>query len=98
MRGYGFYGRASVLNLTGYTVSVLLGLALSSGFVWSEQVAELIWLPFGEFTGAFTSGLVSMLWMLTLGRLRVARQEAEVLKVERRKSELAGIDEIVGLP
>lgn len=98
VRGYGFYGRASVLNLAGYTVSVLLGLALSSGFVWSEQVAELIWLPFGEFTGAFTSGLVSMLWMLTLGRLRVARQEAEVLKVERRKSELAGIDEIVGLP
>jgi hypothetical protein len=96
VRGYGFYGRASALNVGGYILSVLTGFALCPGFVWSAQTEPFAYL--GDFSAPVASGLVAFLFTITISRIRVERQEQEVMKVERRKNELAGIDEIVGLP
>ncbi len=52
----------------------------------------------GTALAAVASGLVAFLYTVTVSRIRVERQESEVMKVERRKNELAGIDEIVDLP
>jgi len=96
VRGYGFYGRASALNVGGFILSVLTGLALCPGFVWSAQTEAFAYL--GDFSAPVASGLIAFLFTITISRIRVEHQEQEVLKVERRKNELAGIDEIVGLP
>ena len=52
----------------------------------------------GAFTAPVAAGLVAFLYTVTISRIRVQRQESEVMKVERRKNELAGIEEIVDLP
>ena len=96
VRGYGFYGRVSAINMVGFVISTLLGLALLPGFSWSSQTEAFAFM--GAITAPVAAGLVSFLYTVTISRIRVERQEAEVMKVERRKNELAGIDEIVGLP
>lgn len=96
VRGYGFYGRISTLNIIGFALSNLVGFALLPGFAWSAQTEPLAF--FGAQTSAMASGLLAFLFTATISRVRVERQETEVSKVERRKNELAGIDEIVGLP
>lgn len=96
VRGYGFYGRVSAINMVGFVISTLVGLALLPGFSWSSQTEAFAFM--GAITAPVTAGLVSFLYTVTISRIRVERQEAEVMKVERRKNELAGIDEIVGLP
>ena len=96
VRGYGFYGRVSAINMVGFVISTLLGLALLPGFRWSSQTEAFAFM--GAITAPVVAGLVSFLYTVTISRIRVERQEAEVMKVERRKNELAGIDEIVGLP
>jgi hypothetical protein len=96
VRGYGFYGRVSAINMVGFVISTLVGLALLPGFSWSPQTEAFAFM--GAITAPVAAGLVSFLYTVTISRIRVERQEAEVMKVERRKNELAGIDEIVGLP
>lgn len=96
VRGYGFYGRVSAINMVGFVISILVGLALLPGFSWSSQTEAFAFM--GAITAPLAAGLVSFLYTVTISRIRVERQEAEVMKVERRKNELAGIDEIVGLP
>jgi hypothetical protein len=96
VRGYGFYGRVSAINTVGFVFSTLVGLALLPGFIWSAQTEAFAFM--GAITAPVAAGLVAFLYTVTISRIRVERQEAEVMKVERRKNELAGIDEIVGLP
>jgi hypothetical protein len=96
VRGYGFYGRISAINTVGFVFSTLVGLALLPGFIWSAQTEAFAFM--GAITAPVAAGLVSFLYTVTISRIRVERQEAEVMKVERRKNELAGIDEIVDLP
>jgi hypothetical protein len=96
VRGYGFYGRVSAINMVGFVLSTLVGLALLPGFSWSSQTETFAFM--GAITAPLAAGVVSFLYTITISRIRVERQEAEVMKVERRKNELAGIDEIVGLP
>ena len=96
VRGYGFYGRVSAINTVGFVFSTLVGLALLPGFIWSAQTKAFAFM--GAITAPVAAGLVAFLYTVTISRIRVERQEAEVMKVERRKNELAGIDEIVGLP
>ena len=96
VRGYGFYGRVSVINIVGFVLSTVVGLALCPGFAWSAQTESFALM--GAFTAPLAAGLVSFLYTVTISRIRVERQESEVMKVERRKNELAGIDEIVDLP
>ena len=96
VRGYGFYGRVSVINIVGFVLSTVVGLALCPGFAWSAQTESFAFM--GAFTAPLAAGLVSFLYTVTISRIRVERQESEVMKVERRKNELAGIDEIVDLP
>lgn len=96
VRGYGFYGRVSAINMVGFVLSTLVGLALLPGFSWSSQTEAFAFM--GAITAPLAAGVVSFLYTVTISRIRVERQEAEVMKVERRKNELAGIDEIVGLP
>lgn len=95
VRGYGFYGRVSAINMAGFVISTLVGLALLPGFSWSSQTEAFAFM--GAITAPVVAGLVSFLYTVTISRIRVERQEVEVMKVERRKNELAGIDEIVGL-
>ena len=96
VRGYGFYGRVSAINIVGFVLSTLVGLALCPGFTWSAQTEAFAFM--GAFTAPVAAGLVAFLYTVTISRIRVERQESEVMKVERRKNELAGIDEIVDLP
>ena len=96
VRGYGFYGRVSAINIVGFVLSTLVGLALCPGFTWSAQTESFAFM--GAFTAPVAAGLVAFLYTVTISRIRVERQESEVMKVERRKNELAGIDEIVDLP
>ena len=96
VRGYGFYGRVSAINIVGFVLSTLVGLALCPGFAWSAQTEAFAFM--GAFTAPVAAGLVAFLYTVTISRIRVERQESEVMKVERRKNELAGIDEIVDLP
>jgi hypothetical protein len=96
VRGYGFYGRVSAINIVGFVFSILVGVALLPGFTWSAQTEPFAFM--GAITAPVAAGLVSFLYTITISRIRVERQEAEVMKVERRKNELAGIDEIVDLP
>jgi hypothetical protein len=96
VRGYGFYGRVSALNIVGFALSTLVGFALCPGFTWSAQTEAFAFM--GAFSAPVAAGLVAVIYTVTISRIRVDRQEQEVLKVERRKNELAGIDEIVGLP
>ena len=96
VRGYGFYGRVSAINIVGFVLSTLVGLALCPGFTWSAQTEAFAFM--GSFTAPVAAGLVAFLYTVTISRIRVERQESEVMKVERRKNELAGIDEIVDLP
>jgi len=96
VRGYGFYGRVSAINIVGFVLSTLVGLALCPGFTWSAQTEAFAFM--GAMTAPVASGLVAFLYTATISRIRVERQELEVMKVERRKNELAGIDEIVDLP
>ncbi len=96
VRGYGFYGRVSAINIVGFVLSTLVGLALCPGFTWSAQTEAFAFM--GAMTAPVASGLVAFLYTVTVSRIRVERQESEVMKVERRKNELAGIDEIVDLP
>lgn len=96
VRGYGFYGRVSVINIVGFVLSTLVGVALCPGFAWSAQTEPFAFM--GAFTAPVAAGLVAFLYTVTISRIRVERQESEVMKVERRKNELAGIDEIVDLP
>jgi hypothetical protein len=96
VRGYGFYGRVSAINTVGFVFSTLVGLALLPGFIWSAQTEAFAFM--GAITAPVAAGLVAFLYTVTISRIRVERQEAEVMKVERRKNELAGIDEIVDLP
>ncbi len=97
-RGYGFYGRFSTLNLIGVLIGSALGLALSEGFSWSAQVVDAPYNVLGPLTGVVASALFAFVWTASVGRIRVLKQETEIEKVARRKNELAGIDEIVGLP
>ena len=96
VRGYGFYGRVSAINIVGFVISILVGVALLPGFIWSAQTESFAFM--GAITAPVAAGLVSFLYTVTISRIRVERHEAEVMKVERRKNELAGIDEIVDLP
>jgi hypothetical protein len=96
VRGYGVYGRVSAINTLGFVFSMLVGVALLPGFTWSAQTEAFAFM--GAITAPVAAGLVSFLYTVTISRIRVERQEAEVMKVERRKNELAGIDEIVDLP
>jgi hypothetical protein len=98
VRAYGFYGRFSAINFTGFFLSAIAGFALSEGFVWSDQVAQYRLDFIGPLTGVLVSASIAFAWTATLGRFRVTKQELEIAKVERRKNELAGLDEIVGLP
>jgi NCS1 family nucleobase:cation symporter-1 len=93
-RDYGFYKSVNWLNLVAFVASVAIGLGFVSAedpsFAWLGYIAKNI--GAGDWAssnvGIFISLGFSALFPILFGRKRIAAQEAEVLKIEARKSDL----------
>jgi hypothetical protein len=93
-RDYGFYKAVNWLNLVAFVASIAIGLGFVSSedpsFAWLGYIAKKIgasdWAS--SNVGIFISLGFSALFPILFGRKRIAAQEAEVLKIEARKSDL----------
>ena len=93
-RDYGFYKAVNWLNLVAFVASIAIGLGFVASedpsFSWLGYIAKNIgasdWASIN--VGIFISLGFSALFPILFGRKRIAAQEAEVLKIEARKSDL----------
>jgi hypothetical protein len=90
-RDYGFYRAWNWVNISGFVVSIAIGLGLVSNvdgiWSWMGYISDQYLL-----IGVYISPLVSFLFPILFGRRRIKAQEAEALKIESRRHDLVDVD------
>ncbi|WP_138316355.1 purine-cytosine permease family protein [Rhodoluna limnophila] len=97
-RTYGFYKSVNVLNVSGWFVATVIGLGLvdasSPGLTWLGYLAPSLTNPdywLSTNFGGLVALAIGVLVPLATGILRIKRQEAEVLAIEARRTELLDV-------
>ncbi len=97
-RTYGFYKSVNVLNLAGWFVASVIGLGLvdasSPGLTWLGYLAPSLTNPdywLSTNFGVLVALAIGILVPVATGIPRIKRQEAEVLAIEARRTELLDV-------
>ena len=98
VRSYGFYGRFNLANLIGWAVATAIGWGFVtinlSEFAWSGYLAKLVGiapLAMSANLGVWIAMGISVLVPIAFSIPRIRNQEAEVLALEARRTELLDV-------
>jgi len=89
-RDYGFYRAWNLTNVGGFVLAVALGLgtvsSVDGGWSWLGYITDSY-----ANVGIYVAVAVGFVFPILFGRKRIQNQEAEVLKIESRRHDLADV-------